>query len=219
LEGDSDVVDAPEVQQRVVIEMVDARTLECFKGGKGNSIVASGAASRRTGCNGSVGASTVNPGCPTRKKEEHRQHVVQNTILKGKLVDNNAHTRLLEGKFWSLKDIGASMAALLSSGPDSQDATQRDYQDKIKKMADLFNMLPSNLPEVAGPVVVATASTLDNREPNKSVCITAPACGASSRDAAALASIPSPKVNTVQPGNQRAEAGKVSNLTPSNLLN
>ena len=72
LDDDSVVVNAREIQNEVVIEMADARTLELFKGGKGDSMVASGGASRRTGFKGSVGASTVNPECPIRKKEEQK---------------------------------------------------------------------------------------------------------------------------------------------------
>jgi hypothetical protein len=45
--------------------------------------------------------------------------VAENIIMKGKLADNDAQTRLLEDKVQSLKDIGASIAALISSGPDS----------------------------------------------------------------------------------------------------
>ena len=48
-------------------EMADAITLELFKGGRGDSMVASSGVSRRTGFEGSVGASTVNPDCPIRK--------------------------------------------------------------------------------------------------------------------------------------------------------
>ena len=41
-------------QQRVMIEMTDAIALEMSKGGKIDSMVASGGASRRTGYKGSV---------------------------------------------------------------------------------------------------------------------------------------------------------------------
>ena len=49
LDHDSVVLNAYETQNKVIIEMADARTLDLFKGGKGNSLVASGGASRRTG--------------------------------------------------------------------------------------------------------------------------------------------------------------------------
>ena len=71
------------VLQGVVIEMVDARTLELFKGGKGEIMVASGSASRRTGYKGSIRVT---------------QQVVKNVILKRKLADNVAHICMLEEK-------------------------------------------------------------------------------------------------------------------------
>ena len=83
LEYDSVIVDAPQVQQGVGIEIADARTLELFKGGKGNSMVVSGGASMRTGSEGSVGASTVNPDCPIRKKDKHKQRSMEKKILTG----------------------------------------------------------------------------------------------------------------------------------------
>ena len=72
LDDDNSDAGASEVKQRVVIEMADARTLDIFKEGKGDRMVASGGASRRTGDKGSVGASTVNPECPIRKQEAHK---------------------------------------------------------------------------------------------------------------------------------------------------
>ena len=92
-----------------MIAMAYVKTLELFKGGKGDSIVANGGAAIRTGFEGYVGASTENPDCPIRKKDEHKQRTVENTILKGKLADNDAQTCLLEDQVQSLKDIGASM--------------------------------------------------------------------------------------------------------------
>ena len=53
-EDDSGDTDVPEVHQRVVIEMTYARTLELFKGGKGDSMVAHDGALRRTECKESV---------------------------------------------------------------------------------------------------------------------------------------------------------------------
>ena len=76
LDDDSGDADATEVQQRVVIEMANARTLDIFKDGTGDSMVASGGALRLTGYEGSVGASTVNNDCPIRKQEAHKQRVV-----------------------------------------------------------------------------------------------------------------------------------------------
>jgi hypothetical protein len=98
------------------------------------------------------------------------------------------------------------MAALLGSGSDSQDVTPQDYQDKMKKMADLFNFLSSSSPEVDVPA-------------SKSVHIKAPVCGASSQDATTSTSISPPRVTPIQQGKQQAKAGKVSGLAPSNLSN
>ena len=64
--------DVPEGQQSVVIEMLDARTLELFKGGKGDSMVADSGASRRTDYEGFVGTSPVNPDCSVKEKEAHK---------------------------------------------------------------------------------------------------------------------------------------------------
>ena len=55
-EDDSGDADVPEGHQTVVIEMADARTLELFNKGKGDSMVAGSGASRRTGYEESVGA-------------------------------------------------------------------------------------------------------------------------------------------------------------------
>ena len=49
LDDDSIVAGALEVHNEVVIEMADARTLELFKGGRGDNMVASGGALQRTG--------------------------------------------------------------------------------------------------------------------------------------------------------------------------
>ena len=50
LDDNSVIVKAHDIQnEMVIIGMADARTLELFKGGKGDSMVASGGASRRTG--------------------------------------------------------------------------------------------------------------------------------------------------------------------------
>ena len=54
LGDDSVVEDAPDVQQGVVIEIADVRTLEIFKRERGESMVTSGGASRRTGSKGSA---------------------------------------------------------------------------------------------------------------------------------------------------------------------
>ena len=78
--------------------MADARTITPFKGGKSDSIVASGGVLRRTGFEGSVGASAVNPDCPIRKKEEHNKCVIENTVMKGKLANNEEHIQQLKEK-------------------------------------------------------------------------------------------------------------------------
>ena len=120
--------------------------------------------------------------------------MMEDTILIGKLADNYAQTRVLDDKVKFLKDIGASMAALLSSGPDYQDMTPQDYQDNMKTMADLFNLLSSRSLEADNPATVAAASTSDRRKPNKSVSTKAPACVAFSHDVAAATLIPPPQV-------------------------
>ena len=84
LDDDSVVAKAHKIQNKtVIIEMADARTLKIFKGGKGNSMVANGGASGRTGLEGSVESSTGNPDCPIRKKEEHRKRLTENAVMKG----------------------------------------------------------------------------------------------------------------------------------------
>ena len=118
--------------------MADTRTLELFKGGKGDSMVDSGGALRRTCDKIYIGALTVNPDCSIRKKEAHKQRVVENVLLKGKLDDNTAHDRMLMVEVQSLKGVWASMAVLLSGVSDSRDLTLQEYQDKFKQMAALF---------------------------------------------------------------------------------
>ena len=87
----------------VIIEMVDARTFDLFKGEKGDSIVVSGSALRRIGSEGSVGA-TVNPDYPIRKKEEHRKCLMDDVVVKGKLASNEAQKQQLEDKIQSLTE-------------------------------------------------------------------------------------------------------------------
>ena len=71
--------------------------------------------SRRTGFGGSVGALPVDLDCPIKKQEEHNKRVVNHAIIRGKVVDNDVHTHVPNDKVQSLKDIGASEAALLGS--------------------------------------------------------------------------------------------------------
>ena len=70
-------MDVSEVQKRIVIETVDTKTLEVFKEGRGDSMVASYSASIKISFEGSVGALAVNPDCPIRKHDEHKQRVVR----------------------------------------------------------------------------------------------------------------------------------------------
>ena len=58
LEGDSGDANVPEGQQKVVIKMADARTLDLFNGEKGDIMITGSGASRRIGYEGSVGALT-----------------------------------------------------------------------------------------------------------------------------------------------------------------
>ena len=88
---------ACEIQNEVLIEMADIRTMEIIKEGKGDNMVASGGASRRTGFKGSVRVSTANPDCPIMKKEGHRKRMVENTVMKGTLANNKIHNRQLQG--------------------------------------------------------------------------------------------------------------------------
>ena len=71
------------------------------------------------------------------------------------------------------------MAALLGSTPDSHGMTSQDFQDNMKKMADLFNNVSSSSPDAHVPA------------PN-SVYIKVPARRASTHDAAASTSTPPP---------------------------
>ena len=144
LDDNSAVAKAHEIQNNMVIMgMADARTLELFKGGKGESMIASGGASRRTGFEGSVGASTVNPDFPIRKKEAHKKRLMENAVMKGNLADNKVHNRQLEDQIQSLTEISAPMAALLDN---SDDVTAQVFQDKMKKPAENFKTtLPAQL--------------------------------------------------------------------------
>lgn len=64
----------------VVLEMVDTRVqMDTMNEGKGDSMPARNGASRMTGFKGSVGISTINPDCPVRKREAHKQKAIQNT--------------------------------------------------------------------------------------------------------------------------------------------
>ena len=93
LDEDSVSATAHKIQnEMVIIGMTDAKTLEPFKEGKCDIMVASGGPLRRTGFEGPVGALTVNPDCPIRKKEEHKKRLMENTGMKGKLANNKAHT-------------------------------------------------------------------------------------------------------------------------------
>ena len=77
--------------------------------------------------------------------------------MKGKLAEHAVQNRMLEEKVQSLKEVGASMAALLSVRPDSQDLTPQEYQDKFKQMAALFTSMSSNPPGGNGTASVAAA--------------------------------------------------------------
>ena len=122
--------------EMVITGIADARTLELFRGGKGDSMVASGGASRRTGFEGFLGASTVNPGCPIRKKEEYRKRLMENVVMKGKLASNEAHNQQIVKKIQSLTEIRASMSALLQN---TDDANSQAFQDKLRELVTNFN--------------------------------------------------------------------------------
>jgi hypothetical protein len=189
-----------------VIEIADARTLEIFKVGRGDSMVASGSALRRTGFKRSIGATTVNPHCHIRKQEEHKKRMVENTILRGKVANNDVQICVLEDNIQSLKDIRAPIAALLDSRPNSHDVVYQDFQDKIKNMSDLFNNFSLSSPDAPDPAP-------------KSVHIEVPAREISSHDAAVLTLTSPLEVTLVQRGKQQAKAGNMSGLNPSNLSN
>ena len=67
-----------------MIKTADARTLELFKRGRGDSRVARDGVLRRTGFEGYVGASTMNPDCHIRKQEKHKKHMIETVILQKK---------------------------------------------------------------------------------------------------------------------------------------
>jgi hypothetical protein len=71
-------------------------------------------------------------------------------------------------------------------------------------MADLFKLLSSRSSEAGVPAFESTHTKT-------------PVHQASSQDAVTLTPIPPPQVTPVQPGKQRAKAGKTSGLTLSNL--
>jgi hypothetical protein len=160
----------------------------------------------------------VNPVCPTRENKAQKQRIVENMRPRRKLAGNTAHNRMLMEEVQSVKDIGASMAALLSSEPDSRYLTPQEYQDKFKQMAALFTLMSSTPPEVNGPASVAAASTLNSEKPNKLVRIEAPVREVSFQDVAKLTLAHSPQVASMQPEKQHTEEGGVKGLTPANIL-
>ena len=94
LDDKSVVAKAHKIQNKtVIIGMADARTLELFKGGKDDSMVANGGVLRRARVEGCVGVSTVNPDCPIRKKEEHSKCLMESAIMKGKLAKKQQSTQ------------------------------------------------------------------------------------------------------------------------------
>jgi hypothetical protein len=141
-------VGEPDGQQKVVLEMVDARAkMDMMNGGKGDSMVAGSGASRATGFEGSVGASTVNPDCPVMKMEVHVQRAIENATLKGRLADSATETQCLKKEVQSceMKEIGAFMAALLAGWPNSGSYSQ----EKFQHMAAIFSKcLPAHLAHV-----------------------------------------------------------------------
>ena len=115
--------------------------------------------------------------------------MVENTILRGKVANNDVQICVLEDNVQSLKDIRAPIAALLDSRPNSHDVVYQDFQDKINNMSDLFNNFSLSSPDVPVP------------DP-KSVHIKVPPWGASSRGVAASTSTPPLQVTPAQPGKQ-----------------
>ena len=60
----------------------------------------------------------MNPDCPIRKKEEHKQRLMDITVMKRKLANTKAHNQQLEEQLQSLTEMSISMAALLSNADD-----------------------------------------------------------------------------------------------------
>ena len=172
-------------------------------------MVADGGASRLSGYEESVGASTVNADCPVRKREIHKQRAVENSLLKGKLADSDLRTRKLEEEVQSMKDMksmATSMAALLGGESAASDVTSEEYQSKLKQIAAfLTNMSshPSDSDSLAG---VTAASSLDKGTKRKTVTI---------QDLSK--STPS-QVTPMQPKQQDDTTGAATGIKPYNLL-
>ena len=86
----------------------------------------------------------------------------------------------------------------------SDDATSPVFQDKMKKLAENFKNYSA---------IPIGAQSLAPR----SVRIEVSAQVAPTNNTVASASTPLPQVTPVQPGNQRANVGKVGNISPSHI--
>ena len=80
---------------------------------------------------------------------------MKNAVLQGNIADKDIQIRLPEDQVHSLKETGASMAALICN---PHDVISQDFQDKMNKMAENFKNYSSNSPDIQVPTT-------------KSVCI------------------------------------------------
>ena len=181
-------------------------------------MVADGGASRLSGYEGSVGASTVNADCPVRKKEIHKQRAVENSLLKGKLADSDLRARKLEEEVQAMKDMNSmatSMAALLSGKSTTADVNLEEYQAKLKHIAALLTNMSSHPSEADSLAGATAASPLHKGTKRKSVTIKPLLDGVARQDPAKAS--PS-QVTPMQLEQQDDATGVAIGLKPSNLL-
>ena len=203
--------------QKVVIEMADARTLELFSGGRGDSMVADGGASRLSGFDGSVGASTVNADCPVRKREAHQKRAVENSLLKGQLADSDIRTRKLEEEVRAMKEMSnmaASMAALLSGNSSTADINSEEHQLKLKHIATLFTNMSAHTSE-AEKSSSETTDPSKNKGTKRKVKIQSPVDGTACQD---TANGPPSQVTPGHPEQREGATDAGTGLRPNNLL-
>ena len=126
---------------------------------------------------------------------------MENTVMKGKLAENEVYNRQLDSKIQFLTGISTSMADLLGN---SDNATSHIFQDKMKKLAENFKNY--------------SASPINARAPApRSVHIEMPAQVVPTNNTAASVSTPLLQFTPVQPGNQQADAGEVGDISPLTL--
>ena len=128
----------------------------------------------------------MNPDCQIRKKEEHKKRLMGNMIMKGKLTNNEAHNRQLEGKIQSLMKVGTSMAVLLSN---ANDANPQAFQDKMKELVANFNKHSASPINAQAPALILVSSEV----PTQVALID---------NTATSVSTPLHQFTPVQPGNQ-----------------